>query len=283
MSRPARRAARCSAPRRNSPSACRGCSCRRRYPLTQNPDDGQRGVAGGRSASGTAKRLSYHNDFTDFNIARTPLSNNNNPFRNPLTNRGPIEGRPPGEFFAHQRWDEFFPKVGYVMSWGQMRSQAPSSTPVSRTRIRTPCGCYGTGRFVQGSIAAVPDQGPLRRADPDPHLQQHAGQPRRRTAASAATRRQLHFHNAHNGAESDGATDAHHFPGTFYDYRWSTTLARRDKINTQAPTAGPPGRTATAASSRCRATSASCRAPCGPTTTASSSPPRTSTRAISAW
>ena len=43
---------------------------------------------------------------------------------------------------------------------------------------------------------------------------------------------QLHFHNAHNGAESDGATGAHHFPGTFYDYRWSTTLARRDKINT---------------------------------------------------
>jgi FtsP/CotA-like multicopper oxidase with cupredoxin domain len=45
---------------------------------------------------------------------------------------------------------------------------------------------------------------------------------------------QLHFHNAHNGAESDGAANAHHFPGTFYDYRWSTTLARRDKINTQA-------------------------------------------------
>ena len=44
---------------------------------------------------------------------------------------------------------------------------------------------------------------------------------------------QLHFHNAHNGAESDGAANAHHFPGTFYDYRWSTTLARRDKINTQ--------------------------------------------------
>ena len=50
--------------------------------------------------------------------------------------------------------------------------------------------------------------------------------------ASAATSTQLHFHNAHNGAESDGATGAHHFPGTFYDYRWSTTLARRDKINT---------------------------------------------------
>ena len=55
---------------------------------------------------------------------------------------------------------------------------------------------------------------------------------------------QLHFHNAHNGAESDGAANVHHFPGTFYDYRWSTTLARRDKINTQATdlrASGPDG------------------------------------------
>ena len=62
--------------------------------------------------------------------------------------------------------------------------------------------------------------------------------------ASVATSTQLHFHNAHNGAESDGATGAHHFPGTFYDYRWSTTLARRDKINTGATdrrASGPDG------------------------------------------
>ena len=39
-----------------------------------------------------------------------------------------------------------------------------------------------------GQLASVPDQGPLRRTDPDPHLQQHAAQPRRRTGASAATR-----------------------------------------------------------------------------------------------
>jgi FtsP/CotA-like multicopper oxidase with cupredoxin domain len=55
---------------------------------------------------------------------------------------------------------------------------------------------------------------------------------------------QVHFHNAHNGAESDGAANVHHFPGTFYDYRWSTTLARRDKINTQATdrrASGPDG------------------------------------------
>ncbi len=93
---------------------------------------------------------------------------------------------------------------------------------------------------------------------------------------------QLHFHNAHNGAESDGATGAHHFPGTFYDYRWSTTLARRDKINKNGTDQqGGRAQTTAPASSRWRATGVSCRAPCGLTTTASSSPPRTSTRAIS--
>ena len=62
-----------------------------------------------------AKRLSYHTDFT---TSRGAL------FKNPRTGRGPLEGRPPGEFFAHQRWDEFFPKVAYVMSWSQV---APNS------------------------------------------------------------------------------------------------------------------------------------------------------------
>ena len=45
-------------------------------------------------------------------------------------------------------------------------------------------------------------------------------------------------------AESDGATGAHHFPGTFYDYLWGTTLARRDKINVDATdlrASGPDG------------------------------------------
>src|SRR5262249_20065239 len=59
-----------------------------------------------------AKRLSYHNDFNSF-AGSAP-----NPFINPVSNRGPMEGRPHGEWFAHQRWDEFFPKAGYAMSWG---------------------------------------------------------------------------------------------------------------------------------------------------------------------
>ena len=63
-----------------------------------------------------AKRLSYHNDFNDFvdPVTGQPVPADQNPFRNPITNRGPLEGRPPSEFFAHQRWTEFFPQVGYV-------------------------------------------------------------------------------------------------------------------------------------------------------------------------
>src|SRR5262252_7105560 len=66
-----------------------------------------------------AKRLSYHTDFTNFNNTHPGYPNNGNPFLNPVTGRGPVEGRPPGEVFAHQRWNEFFPKVGYVMSIAQ--------------------------------------------------------------------------------------------------------------------------------------------------------------------
>jgi FtsP/CotA-like multicopper oxidase with cupredoxin domain len=43
-----------------------------------------------------------------------------------------------------------------------------------------------------------------------------------------------HNHNAHNGFISDGANNSYHFPGTFFDYHWGTTLARAEKINTGA-------------------------------------------------
>ena len=69
-----------------------------------------------------------------------PVPAADNPFRNPVTNRGPMEGRPPGEFFAHQRWEEFFPKVGYVDVVDASARPAPSSTPISPTRPRTRCG-----------------------------------------------------------------------------------------------------------------------------------------------
>ena len=202
-------------------------------PLTRNASDEAVFPAG--SGYDNAKRLSYHNDFSSF--VGDPAAN---PFRNPITNHGPMEGRAPGEFFAHQRWAEFFPKVGYVMSWGQcapgtkFHPNFPDQNPNS-------VWCYGPGKFTQGIM-------------PPPLFKGRYGEPiltriynntpvdRAENGGFGRNETQLHFHNAHNGAESDGATGCHHFPGTFYDYRWSTTLARRDKINTNgtnAKAAGP--------------------------------------------
>jgi FtsP/CotA-like multicopper oxidase with cupredoxin domain len=186
-----------------------------------------------------AKRLSYHTDFTNAGGNGNP----NNPFRNPVTHRGPMEGRPPGEVFAHQRWNEFFPKVGYIMSIGQIAANTrfhPNFPAQNPNSVWT----YGTGHNVQGRLPPFLIKGrysepiltriyqnlPVNRAD--------------NQSGFGLNETQLHFHNAHNGAESDGAANTHHFPGTFYDYRWSTTLARRDKINTGATDArasGPDG------------------------------------------
>jgi hypothetical protein len=62
-----------------------------------------------------ARRLSYHTDFST-----PPAGTSKADFTNQLTGRGPIEGRPPGEIFSHQRWDEFFPKEGYIFTLGRL-------------------------------------------------------------------------------------------------------------------------------------------------------------------
>jgi FtsP/CotA-like multicopper oxidase with cupredoxin domain len=195
-----------------------------------------------------ARRSSYHNLYNG-----DPKSI----YTNPVTHVGPIEGRPPkvpanfpapfagSDPFAHQRWDgEFFPKVGYVMSWAQCEQPSALSTgtrfhPKFAAQKPNSVWCYGSGaNFVNGvnqttgslppfliqarygepSLTRVYNNTPVNQDDND--------------SGFGRNESQLHFHNAHNGAESDGAANVHHFPGTFYDYRWSTTLARRDKINT---------------------------------------------------
>jgi FtsP/CotA-like multicopper oxidase with cupredoxin domain len=181
-----------------------------------------------------AKRLSYHTDFT--NDPYDPE------FINPISGRGPIEGRPPGEVFAHQRWDEFFPKVGYIMSWGQA---APGTRfhPGFPDQLPNSVWTWGTGRFVNGTLPPALIKG--RYGEPITfRAYNNTPVDREDHGLFGRNETQLHFHNAHNGAESDGAANVHHFPGTFYDYRWSTTLARHDMINTDASeprASGPDG------------------------------------------
>jgi FtsP/CotA-like multicopper oxidase with cupredoxin domain len=214
-------------------------------PMVRDAATGNAQFTGALAGELPAKRISYHADFD----AAGGNNNPNNPFRNPVTGVGPIEGRPGlvptppfppvvREAFAHQRWEEFFPKVGYVMSIAPVApnsrfhpgfpAQQPNkvwtygsvtSTGTHRTQPGTFPPPLFKGRYGEPILTRVYQNLPVNRAD-------NGGFGRNET--------QVHFHNAHNGAESDGAANVHHFPGTFYDYRWSTTLARRDKINTQA-------------------------------------------------
>jgi len=181
-----------------------------------------------------ACRLSYHTYFT---------ANPSDPhYGNPVTGRGPCEGRPPGEIFAHQRWNEFFPKVGYVMSLARC---APNTKFHPNFPAQNPNAVwtYGSGNTQQGTLPPFLIKG--RYGEPMiTRIYNNLDPDRANNGGFGRNESQLHFHNAHNGAESDGAANVHHFPGTFYDYRWSTTLARRDIINTQATdrrASGPDG------------------------------------------
>ncbi len=197
-------------------------------PLTRN-DDGH-AVFPSDMNEPNAKRLSYHTDFS--NWSNSGSGSSPNPFLNPITGRGPMEGRPPGEFFAHQRWDEYFPKVGYVLSVGQCAAETYFNHKMPQQQPNS-MWTFGPGRFARGRGA--PQLIKARYGEPL-LLRIYNNLPVDRTQNNGFGRNEIatHFHNAHNGAESDGANNAFHFPGTFYDYRYGTTLARSDKINTLA-------------------------------------------------
>ncbi len=196
--------------------------------------------AGSGEETVNSKRLSWHTDFS--NVQQNGLPGGGNPFANPRTGIGPMEGRPPGEFFAHQRWEELFPKVGFNLSLGQlvpgigfhpnMPAQDANSVwsfgPSGGWAQKVATGVSGRGvlppplikmRYGEPAIVRVHNDCPV-----DPHENNGFGRNEHST----------HNHNAHNGGSSDGAANAHQFPGQFYDYHWGTMLARRDIINTAA-------------------------------------------------
>ena len=82
-------------------------------------------------AQRTSKRLSYH---TEFSLSNKTM------FKNPWTNEGPLEGRPPGEFFAHQRWEEFFPRSAICCRSARSSPTARRSTRACRFNVRTRSG-----------------------------------------------------------------------------------------------------------------------------------------------
>jgi FtsP/CotA-like multicopper oxidase with cupredoxin domain len=188
----------------------------------------------------SAKRLSYHTDFSQHPAGNKPT----NPFINPLTKRGPFEGRPPGEWFGHQRWKEFFPKVGYTLALGECTTGVKFHPAWSDQGANKVWPMYEFSGW--GNKGPLPPMLFKARYGEPILMRMYNNLPVDRANNGGFGRNEIstHIHNAHVAAESDGAANAYHFPGTFYDYHWGTTLARHDLINrdaTEKRASGPDG------------------------------------------
>lgn len=186
----------------------------------------------------------------------------------------PAEGRPPGEGWAHQRWQEFFPEVYFTTAQAGAR-------PNGGLRDDLQLHNYTAGEFgseglyhntvgtpgFEGTTVGIPVQFHPNFPVQDPNavwtfdgtfppklLMARYGEPvlmRHYNALPIDPSANFgfglhtlttHEHNGHTPAESDGYTQAFFFPGQFYDYRWPMVIAGHDSINTAAtePKAGRP-------------------------------------------
>ena len=178
----------------------------------------------------------------------------------------PAEGRPPGEGWAHQRWNEFYPQSFFktVQAGSRVNGGIRDNKQLHGYKV----GEWGPGGLYHNTAGAPGFDGTTKgigiRIHPNMPTQDHKtiwtfdgtlppkllmarhGQPilmRHYNALPidpAANRGfglhtiTTHEHNGHNPAESDGFANAFFFPGQFYDYRWPLQLAGYDSINTSA-------------------------------------------------
>ena len=147
---------------------------------------------------------------------------------------GPIEGRPPGPLWAHQRWEEFPPAIAIETSMQGVKPKQffhPAIPEIQSDKFWTFDGTVPfklvKARYGEPMVFRHWNKLPV-----DPAQNGGFG---RNTITT-------HFHNGHTPAESDGFAGAFFFSGQFYDYRWPHVMAGHDSINTQAtdPRCGAP-------------------------------------------
>jgi len=161
---------------------------------------------------------------------------------------GPIEGRPPGAVWAHQRWDQFLPKVAVEAS--QECAQSCSDyNPCVPSSLN--CGIDPTSSIPLKFHPQLATQNPenvwtFQGSIPPKLLQGRYGEPIlfrhhnrlnpdvTKNAGFGRHTISTHEHNGHHGAENDGFTGAFFFPGQFYDYHWPIVLAGLNSINVNA-------------------------------------------------
>ena len=162
--------------------------------------------------------------------------------------QGPIEGRPPGSMWAHQRWNEFLPQIAIVAAQegakanltynpGVESSLNSGINPATSIPVRfhplMPVQDPNTMWTFNGT---VPPKLLLSRYG-EPVLFRHYNKlPADPTQNNGFGRHTIstHEHNGHHGAENDGFTGAFFFPEQFYDYHWPLVLAGFTTINTAA-------------------------------------------------
>ncbi|MCX7084404.1 MAG: multicopper oxidase domain-containing protein [Methylococcales bacterium] len=175
------------------------------------------------------------------------------------------EGRPSGEEFAHQRWDEF-PAQKYF------QSAQTGARDNGGLRDNRQMHGYKTGEFAKGGLYYIDVDGDGNPGTQGLKIRLHPALPVQDknsvwtfdgtlppkllmakygealifrhwnalpidvSANNGFGRHTIstHEHNGHNGAESDGFMHAYSYPGQFYDYHWPMVLAGHDSINVGA-------------------------------------------------
>jgi manganese oxidase len=186
----------------------------------------------------------------------------------PATAPGVLEGRPGGEQFAHQRWDEFFPKTYFqsATTGARVNGGLRDNDQMHDFKIGefgSDGLYYPTNGKNEGTEVKIHPLLPAQKPNsvwtfdgtfPPKLLMTRFGEPvlfRHYNALPIDVAANngfgmhtisTHEHNGHVGAESDGYAHAWFYPGQFYDYHWPKILAGHDSINKGGtdPKAGAP-------------------------------------------
>jgi manganese oxidase len=169
---------------------------------------------------------------------------------------GPAEGRPPGPIWAHQRFNQFLPKISVEMSQAQAQTNTVYNPGVasqfnSGINPATPLPLKfhpGFPTQAPNSVwtfnGTIPPKLVMARYGEPILFRHHNRLPADVTQNNGFGRNTIstHEHNGHHGAENDGFTGAFFFPNQFYDYHWPIVLAGHFSVNTGAtdPRAGSP-------------------------------------------
>ena len=178
----------------------------------------------------------------------------------------PAEGRPPGQGWAHQRWNEFYPVEFFKTA--QTGARVNSGFRDANQRHGYAVGEWGPGGLYHNTTGAAGFDGSTAgigiRFHPAMPVQDHrsiwtfdgtlppkllkvrVGQPLLMRHYNAlpidvtANRGfgmhtiSTHEHNGHSPAESDGFAGAFYFPGQFYDYRACRLRQHQHRSNRSA-------------------------------------------------